>query len=72
MNQENNAYEPSAVKYITYLIYIILWEVMVFGGIGYAVFVLEESPGWFVLAYRLGVSAYRPEQWIHGRERTNK
>jgi hypothetical protein len=54
------------MKEITYLIYIIVWELLIFGGIGYAVFVLGHSGWWFVMAFFLGASAYSPMKWIHG------
>lgn len=56
------------MPYITYLIYILLWEGMLFVGTGYAVFILGFS-GWrFALAVFLGYSAYSPKKWIHGKD----
>jgi len=52
------------MKYITYLIYIILWEGMIFGGTGYAVFFLDKSGWWFLLAILLGGCAYKPKMWF--------
>ena len=54
---------------VTYLIYIVFWETLVLGGIGYAVFAMEFSGWWFLLGLVLSSAAYRPEQWIHGRTR---
>ena len=54
------------MKRLTYLVYIIFWEGMVFGGIGYAVFVLNASSWWMLLAFVLGCMAYSPMKWIHG------
>ena len=54
------------MKYITYLIYILSWEGMIFGGTWYAVFVLDRSGWWFLLAALLGFCAYSPLKWIHG------
>ena len=51
---------------ITYLIYITLWEGLIFGGTGYAVFVLERSGWWFALAFFIGACSYSPLKWIHG------
>lgn len=51
------------MNYITYLIYIIFWESLVFGGCGYAVFVLGHSGWWFLLAVALGFCAYSPSRW---------
>jgi hypothetical protein len=55
------------MKELTYLIYIVLWEGMIFGGTGYAVFVLEHSGWWFLLAMVIGSLAYSPLKWIHGQ-----
>ena len=54
------------MKYLTYLIYIVLYETLVIGGIGYAVFVLDASGWWFALAFCLSSAAYSPMKWIHG------
>lgn len=51
------------MKTITYLIYIIAFETLVLGGCGYAVFVLNRSGWWFLLAVFLSASAYAPERW---------
>ena len=56
------------MKYLTYLIYIIFWESLVFGGCGYAVFVLGHNGWWFLLAFFLGASAYSPAKWIYGSD----
>ena len=55
------------MKELTYLIYIVLWEGMIFGGTGYVVFVLDRSGWWFALALLIGGCAYKPETWIHGK-----
>ena len=55
------------MKEITYLIYITLWEGLIFGGTGYAVFVLERSGWWFVMAFFFGACSYSPMKWIHGK-----
>lgn len=52
------------MKYLTYLIYILLWEGFVFGGAGYAVFILQRSGWWFLLAVLLSGAAYKPEDWL--------
>jgi hypothetical protein len=54
------------MKEITYLIYIVFWESLVFGGIGYAVFFQDRSGWWFLLAILLGGMVYSPLKWIHG------
>jgi hypothetical protein len=52
------------MKYITYLIYIIVFESLVLGGTGYAVFVLGFSGWWFVPAIVVSSSAYPPSKWM--------
>lgn len=54
------------MREITYLIYIIFWEAMIFGGTGYVVFVLGNSGWWFIAALLIGSCAYSPLKWIHG------
>jgi len=54
------------LKEITYLIYIIFWESLIFGGIGYAVFFRGFSGWWFLAAIFIGGLAYTPERWIWG------
>ena len=60
--------EGGLVKYLTYLIYIVLWEGLVYGGIGYAVFALGFSGWWMLAAVCIGSMAYSPMKWIHGRD----
>ena len=54
---------------VTYLIYIIFWETLMWAGTGYAVFVLGASGWWFALTLPVACMAYKPLQWIHGKER---
>jgi hypothetical protein len=54
------------MSYLTYLVYILVYQLIVLGGTGYAVFVLEHSGWWFLLAVLLASCAYKPSQWIHG------
>ena len=54
------------MREVTYLIYIILWKAMIFGGTGYVVFMLDHSGWWFLLALVIASCAYTPERWIHG------
>lgn len=56
------------MKYLTYLIYIVLWEGLIFGGIGYAVFVLGHNGWWMLFALLVGGMAYSPLKWIHGQD----
>ena len=54
------------MKYLTYLVYIVLWEGLIFGGTGYAVFWLGHSGWWVLAALLVGGCAYSPMKWIHG------
>lgn len=48
---------------ITYLIYCIFWGTLIMGGCGYAVFVLDYSGWWFLLAVVLSGSGFKPYRW---------
>lgn len=52
------------MREFTYLIYVILWESLVVGGTGYAVFVLDYSGWWFLLAAIFSGSAIQPKDWF--------
>jgi hypothetical protein len=56
------------MKYLSYLIYIATFEMMVWYGTWYTVFILDKSIWWFLFALFLSSSAYRPEKWIHGHK----
>lgn len=56
------------MREITYLIYIILWEGLIFGGVGYAVFILGHSGWWVLAALLVGGCAYTPERWMDGQK----
>jgi hypothetical protein len=51
------------VKEITYLIYIVIYETLIWGGIGYSVFFLDHSGWWFLLAMMASGAAYTPYHW---------
>lgn len=51
------------MRAIAYLIYILLYESLVIGGCGYAVFVLGHSGWWFALAVLFSGAAYKPSHW---------
>ena len=51
------------MKEITYLIYIIVFETLIWGGTGYAVFFLGRSGWWFLLALIVSSAAYSPYHW---------
>lgn len=52
------------MKYLTYLIYILLWEGFILGGAWYAVFILNHSGWWFLLAVLMSAAAYKPKDWF--------
>ena len=54
---------------VTYLLYVVWWDAVLFGGAGYVVFWLDRSPWWFLLAVILSGCSYTPGQWIHGLPR---
>lgn len=60
------------MRALTYLIYILLWEGFVWGGTAYLVFAMDYSGWWFLLAWALSSSAYRPSHWIHGIQKEEK
>ena len=62
-NEKLNTGVSSSFVVITYLIYIIIWEAMVFGGFGYVIFGLGKSGWWMLLALYMSMSAYKPEGW---------
>jgi len=53
----------SNVAFITYLIYIIIWETLCIGGCGYVVFILGYSGWWFILCALFSAAAYSPKRW---------
>jgi hypothetical protein len=50
-------------KVVTYLIYIIFFLSMTIGGTGYVVFVMGNSPWWFVLGFIFSLGYTRPAEW---------
>lgn len=54
------------MKYLTYLIYVLAYEGLVLGGTGYAVFVLNHSGWWWLLAVILSCGVTPPGKWIYG------
>lgn len=47
----------------TYCIYIVAFETLIFGGIGYAVFWLGYSGWWFAFAAMCSSGCFRPWHW---------
>lgn len=60
------------VNYLTYLIYTIFFQGLVWGGTGYAVFWRGHSAYWFLLAFVVASCAYTPQKWIHGDDKEAK
>lgn len=48
---------------ITYLIYILIWDVGLIAGCAYLVFYKGESGWWFLLAIFLAGSCLKPKTW---------
>lgn len=51
------------IIFISYTIYIVLYEALVIGGCGYVVFGLHYSGWWWVLAVLFSNEAYSPSKW---------
>ena len=51
------------MKYITFLIYIILWDGSILVGTFYATFVLGYSGWWWLLAVYLGRASFKPHHF---------
>lgn len=47
----------------SYCAYVIFWESFIFGGTGYAVFLLKASGWWFFAAICISSCNWRPERW---------
>jgi hypothetical protein len=45
------------------MIYVIIYQALVLGGTGYAVFGLGHSGWWFLLAYFLSTEMPKPQGW---------
>lgn len=60
------------MKELTYIIYIIFWESLVF----YSAYVTIVEHGWsawfLVLFFIMSGAAYPPERWIHGKGPKNE
>ena len=53
------------MKWFTYMIYIIFWESLVWGGWFY-LFVFRNINGWtIILAMALSAVAYSPQKWFN-------
>lgn len=50
---------------VTYLIYIVLFEAMIFGGAAYWVFARGRRGWWMLVALLISSCAYSPAKW-HG------
>jgi len=48
----------------SYAAYMIVWEALIFGGAGYAVFGLGRSGWWFVAALLISATNWSPEAWL--------
>jgi hypothetical protein len=48
---------------VTYLIYCVVWMLLSFGSVAYAVFVMGHSGWWFALSALMLSGTYRPGRW---------
>ena len=51
------------MKYIAFLLYIIIWDGGIITGTGYAVFILGASGWWFLLAILLSLMSFKPRHF---------
>jgi len=51
------------VSIVTYLIYAIFWDSLMFGGCSYVVFWMHRSAWWFLLAIILSACCLKPKHW---------
>ena len=51
------------MRFLTYLVYIILWEGFILGGTVYLVGWMGWNPAWIILALILSAGAYTPSRW---------
>lgn len=51
------------MKYLAFLVYIIIWDVGIIAGAAYAVFWLDASGWWFLLAIILTGMSFKPRHF---------
>ena len=51
------------MKWLTYLLYIAIWDGGIIAGCTYLVFWMNQSGWWYALAIIICGSAYPPERW---------
>jgi hypothetical protein len=51
------------MRSVTYLIYTVFWESLIFGGCGYFVVATGASGWWFLLALLISGAQFSPERW---------
>lgn len=51
------------MKWLTYLIYIVMWETLTIGGSVYLYIWKERSGWWVVLGIILSCSCFKPNAW---------
>jgi hypothetical protein len=52
-----------SIIFLSYTIYIVLYEALVIGGCGYVTFGLGHSGWWWLLAILFSSGAYSPSKW---------
>lgn len=58
------------MKYVAFVAYTIFWQVMVWGGAGYVVFVLGHSGWWMAFALFLAGCQFQPRHFSLSEENT--
>ena len=66
-NMENEQ-KDTGLKSVTYLLYVVFMVTLILGGTGYAVFVLDRSGWWFLLATFFLSAVSGPAEWIYGKK----
>jgi len=61
--ESNNPLISRNFLIITYLIYIIFWEILCLGGGAYMVVHFNRSGWWMLLAVILGSACFKPHTW---------
>lgn len=51
------------MKYLTFLLYIIIWDGGIIGGTFYATFILGHSGWWWVVAVILTAESFKPRHF---------
>jgi len=73
--RQANAKSIAKIAMITYLIYIILYEALIWCVCSWAVFIMQRSGWWMLFGFLLSICCIRPLSWyslIDGINRSSK